>query len=115
MSICHLESSNCIARHLCCTVHKKGASLTLTSPVTLRHNRFVRECVHGEKVLAQPMTSERRPPKFRSAAPAYATIDSSGIDAIRGLFGPRVAFFVCLPQDKNWVTHGSPPSDIEAD
>jgi hypothetical protein len=58
MSICHLVSSICTARHLCCAVHKKGARIALTSPATLRHNHFVRECVHGERVLTQPMTSE---------------------------------------------------------
>jgi hypothetical protein len=95
-------------------MRKKGAGLTLTSLVTLRHNQFVRECVHGERALAQPMTSGWAL-KFRSATRSYATNDSSGIDAIRGLFGSRVAFFVCLPKDKNWVKHGSAPSDIGAD
>lgn len=45
-------------RVICATPHKKGARIALTSPVTLRHNNFVRECVHCERVLAQPMTSE---------------------------------------------------------
>src|SRR5258705_9676276 len=49
MSICHLVSSICPARHLCWFMRKKGAGLTLTSLVTLRHNQFVRECVHGEE------------------------------------------------------------------
>jgi hypothetical protein len=92
---------------------KKGAGLALTSPVTLRHNHLVRECVHGERVLAQPMTPECDL-KISFCNVTYATIDSSGIDAIRGLFGPRVAFFVCLPKDMNWVKHGSPPADIGA-
>jgi hypothetical protein len=43
---------------LCSAMHKKVAGIRLTSPVTLRHNQFVRERVHGERVLAQPMTSE---------------------------------------------------------
>ena len=38
--------------------------------------------------------------------------DSSGIDAIRGLFRPRMAVFVCLPKDKNRMKHRGPPSDI---
>src|SRR6478752_264100 len=42
------------------------------------------------------------------------------MDAIRGLLGPRVAFFVCLPvcrvlKTKKKVKHGSPPSDAAAD
>ena len=45
-------------RVICATPHKKGASIALTSLGTLRHNNFVRECVHCERVLAQPMTSE---------------------------------------------------------
>ena len=37
---------------------KKGADVTLTSLETLRHNPFPRKYVHGERVLAQPTTSE---------------------------------------------------------
>ena len=37
---------------------KKVLASALTRLATLRHNIFVRECVHGERVLAQPMTSE---------------------------------------------------------
>lgn len=48
---------------LCCASfvlpqHKKGAGPALTRLATLRHNELVRECVHCEIVLAQPMTSE---------------------------------------------------------
>jgi hypothetical protein len=52
--ICHLVSSI----HLCCSMLKKVAGIALTSLATLRHTRFVSECVHCERVLAQPMTSE---------------------------------------------------------
>jgi hypothetical protein len=38
--------------------HKKGAGFALTRLATLRHNHRVREYLHYEKVLAQPMTSE---------------------------------------------------------
>ena len=38
--------------------HKKGAGFALTRLATLRHNHRVREYLHDEKVLAQPMTSE---------------------------------------------------------
>jgi hypothetical protein len=34
-----------------CYPHKKGAGLALTMLPTLRQNNFVREQVHGEKVL----------------------------------------------------------------
>jgi len=37
---------------------KKGAGLALTRLAALRHNNSVRECVHDDKVLAQPMMSE---------------------------------------------------------
>jgi hypothetical protein len=37
---------------------KKGAGIALTRLAALRHNQMVREYVHCEKVLAQPMTSE---------------------------------------------------------
>jgi hypothetical protein len=37
--------------------HKKGAGFALTRLATLRHNHRVREYLHDEKVLAQPMTS----------------------------------------------------------
>jgi hypothetical protein len=37
---------------------KKGAGVSLTSKVRLRHNLGVRKYVHGERVLAQPTTSE---------------------------------------------------------
>jgi hypothetical protein len=56
--ICHLVSSGSAARLLCCTVLKKGAGIALTRLATLRHNQTVREYVHCEKVLAQPMASE---------------------------------------------------------
>jgi hypothetical protein len=46
---------------------KKVPSSQLTSPERLRHNSFPGKYVHDERVLAQPMTSERRPPDFRSA------------------------------------------------
>jgi hypothetical protein len=55
--LCSLVSSICAARHSS-HQHKKGAGFALTRLATLRHNNWVRECVHGEKVLAQPMTSE---------------------------------------------------------
>src|SRR5882724_6103268 len=58
-----LVSSIGTARHSCYP-HKKGAGFALTRLATLRHNNLVRECVHGERVLAQPMTSERRLPSF---------------------------------------------------
>ena len=41
---------------------KKGASVALTSKQRLRHNPLVRKYVHGERVLAQPTTSEWRSP-----------------------------------------------------
>jgi len=43
--------------------HKKGAGVALTRLATLRHNNFnfVRECVHCERSLAQPMPSGWRP------------------------------------------------------
>jgi hypothetical protein len=63
--------SRCIVKWCCATFElsalKKGAGISLTRLATLRHNQIVRESVHGEKVLAQPMTSEWRLPKFRSA------------------------------------------------
>src|SRR5258708_34968519 len=40
--------------------HKKAAGLALTRLATLRHNNLVRECVHNERVFAQPMTSGGR-------------------------------------------------------
>jgi hypothetical protein len=46
------------AAHHSSRQHKKGAGFALTRLATLRHNNLVRECVHCEKVLAQPMTSE---------------------------------------------------------
>jgi hypothetical protein len=55
--LCSLVSSIHAARQSCYP-HKKGAGLALTRLPTLRHNNFVREHVHGEKVLTQPMTSE---------------------------------------------------------
>ena len=55
--LCSVVSSIYAALHSCCS-HKKGAGLTLTRPLTLRHNNFAREHVHGEKVLTQPMMSE---------------------------------------------------------
>jgi hypothetical protein len=55
--LCGLVSSICAARHSH-REHKKGAGFALTRLATLRQNISVRECVHGEKVLAQPMTSE---------------------------------------------------------
>jgi hypothetical protein len=66
-SICHLALSVRAARHLCCAMLKKGAGLALTTLATLRHNTFVHQYVHCESVLAQPMTSGRRPLKFRTA------------------------------------------------
>src|SRR3981081_1520102 len=113
MSICHLVSSICAARRLCSSMHKKGAGIRLTSPVTLRHNHLVRECVHGERVLAQPMTPECDL-KISFCNVTYATIDSSVMDAFRGFFGPGVVFFVCLPKNMNGEKHGSPPADIGA-
>jgi hypothetical protein len=41
---------------------KKGAGVALTSKERLRHNPLVRKYVHGERVLAQPTTSEWRSP-----------------------------------------------------
>jgi hypothetical protein len=41
---------------------KKRAGVSLTSPTRLRHNPSLRKYVHGERVLAQPTTSERRFP-----------------------------------------------------
>jgi len=38
--------------------HKKGAGFSLTRLATLRHYAPVREYVHDERVLAQPMTPE---------------------------------------------------------
>jgi hypothetical protein len=55
--LCFVVSSICTAHHSSCQ-HKKGAGLALTRSATLRHNDFVRERVHGEEVLTQPMTSE---------------------------------------------------------
>jgi hypothetical protein len=40
--------------------------------------------------------------------------DNSGIDAIRGLFGSRVAIFVGILKDRKWVKHGGAPSDVRA-
>jgi hypothetical protein len=55
--LCFLVSSIGAARHSSYQ-HKKGAGFALTRLATLRHNNLVRECVHREKVLAQPMMSE---------------------------------------------------------
>jgi hypothetical protein len=55
--LCFLPSSIGAAHHSS-GAHKKGAGFALTRLATLRHNICVRECVHCEKVLAQPMTSE---------------------------------------------------------
>jgi hypothetical protein len=58
----NVDLSPCIINLRCASFvlppHKKGASVSLTRLAALRHNNFVRECVHGERVLAQPMTSE---------------------------------------------------------
>ncbi len=61
---------------------------------------FVREYVQGERVLARPMTSGRQLRSFVLQRKPYATIDRNGIDAIRGLLGPRVVFRVCQPRRK---------------
>jgi hypothetical protein len=67
----NVDLSPCIIDPHCASFvlrqHKKRAGLALTRLATLRHNHPVREYVHGERVLAQPMTSERRPARFRSA------------------------------------------------
>jgi hypothetical protein len=55
--LCSIVSSMCGARHSS-HKHKKRAGFALTRLATLRHNISVRECVHDERVLAQPMTSE---------------------------------------------------------
>ena len=55
--LCSLATSICAAHHSGCQ-HKKGAGFALTRLATLRQNISVRECVRGETVLAQPMTSE---------------------------------------------------------
>jgi hypothetical protein len=47
-----------IERLLCCSVHKKGAGIALTSLATLRHNPLICLRVHSEKGLTQPMTPE---------------------------------------------------------
>jgi hypothetical protein len=47
-----------IARHLCGSVHKKGAGIALTSLAALRHNRLMCSRLHGGKVFTQPMTPE---------------------------------------------------------
>src|ERR1700677_1023822 len=47
-----------IARHLCCSVHKKGAGIALTSLAALRHNHLICLRLHGGKVFTQPMTPE---------------------------------------------------------
>jgi hypothetical protein len=52
---------------ICAAAHKKGAGISLTSQAALAHNHGVREYVHCETVLFQPMTSGRRPSGFRSA------------------------------------------------
>jgi hypothetical protein len=57
IGLCSLVSSIDAARHSSYP-HKKGAGFALTRLATLRHNNSVRECVHREKVLTQPMTSE---------------------------------------------------------
>jgi hypothetical protein len=54
---CSLVSSICAARHSS-HKHKKRAGFALTRLATLSQNISVREYVHGEKVLTQPMTSE---------------------------------------------------------
>jgi hypothetical protein len=46
------------ARHLCSRMHKKGASLALTSFLALRHNQWLAKRMHCERVLAQPSMSE---------------------------------------------------------
>jgi hypothetical protein len=57
-----VDLSPCIINVPCAsfgrTQHKKGAGVTLTTLAALRHNNFLRECVHGERVLAQPMMPE---------------------------------------------------------
>jgi hypothetical protein len=79
---------------------KKRAGVSLTSPTRLRHNPSLRKYVHGERVLAQPTTSERRfPVSFCSVS--LRDHRRYGIDAIRGLSRPRVAFSVCLPKSKS--------------
>jgi hypothetical protein len=44
---------------ICAAAHKKGAGVSLTSQAALAHNHGVREYVHGETVLFQPMMSGR--------------------------------------------------------
>jgi len=58
MPIYRVASSIRIARHLCCSVHKKGAGIALTSLAALRHNRLICLRLHGGKILTQPMTPE---------------------------------------------------------
>jgi hypothetical protein len=65
------DLSRCIIDVHCASfglrLHEKGAGLALTRLAALRHNHRVREYVHDERVLAQPMTSGRRLKDFRSA------------------------------------------------
>src|SRR5215468_5522469 len=61
-SIRHLSSAMTRLHGNCADPLKKGAAVALTSLERLRHNPFPRKYVHGERVLAQPMTSEWRPP-----------------------------------------------------
>jgi hypothetical protein len=58
MLVSHLARSVGIERHLCCTVHKKGAGIALTSLAALRHNHAICLRVHSEKILTQPMAPE---------------------------------------------------------
>jgi hypothetical protein len=49
----NVDLSPCIVNPRCAsfvpTQHKKGAGIALTRLAALRHNNFVRECVHGEE------------------------------------------------------------------
>jgi hypothetical protein len=73
---------------------KKGASFTLTSLRVLRHNRLVCEKAAIRKSSRTAIEVWVTTYVFVLQSEIDATIDSNGIDAIRGLFGPRVAFFV---------------------
>ena len=96
-SIRHLSSAMRVCAGIVLRTLKKGAAVALTSLQRLRHNPLSRKYVHGERVLAQPMTSEWRPPGFVLQRKTHATIIANGSEAIRGPRRPRVALFVCLP------------------
>jgi hypothetical protein len=81
---------------------KKAAGLALTSLLALRHNRRVGESLHCEAVSRGHRCLRDDLKIFVLRRDICATIDSSGIDAIRGLFGPRVAFsFVCATEEES--------------